>query len=55
MEAFYYVLFSVLAVLVGGLLLTQRHEGSIVPAAGVRIWPACPPSFIVDAMISHRE
>ncbi len=34
MESFYYVVFSILAVLVGGLLLTQSKEGSMVPSAG---------------------
>lgn len=36
MESIYWGLFTVLAVLVGGLLLTQRNEGSIVPASGKR-------------------
>lgn len=37
MENFYYVLFCVLSVLVGGLIYTQNKEGSIVPASGPNV------------------
>lgn len=37
MEQIYWVVFTSLAVLVGGLLLTQRSEGSIVPTSGSNV------------------
>jgi hypothetical protein len=37
MENFYYVLFCLLSVLVGGLIYTQNKEGSIVPSSGPNV------------------
>ena len=37
MESFYYAVFAVLAILVAGLLFTQREQGSIVPSSGANV------------------
>mmetsp|Transcript_11407 Transcript_11407/g.24520 ORF Transcript_11407/g.24520 Transcript_11407/m.24520 type:complete len:468 (+) Transcript_11407:55-1458(+) len=37
MESFYWIVFSVLAVVVGGLLLSQASTGSLVPSSGPNV------------------
>jgi hypothetical protein len=37
MDILYYIIFGILSILVGGLLLSQNKEGSIVPTSGPNV------------------